>query len=155
MRGRKEALWAVAISAALVTAGLTLSCGDEDNGGAAVDCQAACEKLMMCDYEEFFIFGYPAADCIEACEQELAEAKADIREGLAEVFACIPDTDCDNIKGDCFCKPACQKLADCGMLPYYNMADCVYWCDEEISISRIFRCSFGLSSCELVYDCWD
>jgi hypothetical protein len=152
MRGSKYALWVAVISAALVTAGLSLSCGDDD-GDTDVDCQAACEKLMMCGY--YFVGN--AADCTKACEQELAEAKGDLREDLAAAFQCIPDTDCLNIYGDCFCKPACQKLADCNLLypSYESMAECVYECDDDWDLEDILVCFCGISSCQLIHECWD
>jgi hypothetical protein len=154
MRGRKEVLWIVAVSAALITAGLVLNCGDDEDSAAAVDCQAACEQYIMCTGDSYF--GDTVAECIDACEDELAGAKGDIREGLAEAFACIPDTVCDDIKGECFCKLACQKFADCDFIDEYdNMADCVETCDDDWSIRFIFRCFFALSSCSLIYDCWD
>jgi hypothetical protein len=151
MRGRKYELWVAVISAALLTAGMSLSCADEDNG-AAVNCQDACEKLDAC-WGDPYPFGYTVAECVDTCEQELAGAVADLREGLAEAFACISDTVCDDIMGDCFCKPACQKLADCDILFFPSMTDCVGDCDDDWQVWQILYCLYGLSSCELIFWC--
>jgi hypothetical protein len=139
MSGRKEALWAVAISAALVTAGLILSCGDDDNG--AVSCQDVCEKLAEC--EDFFDEGEIAgtvAECVDSCEEELAGAG----EEFLEAFRCIPDTDCWEIKGSCFCPTVCERLNECYPI---NMAHCMYgFCEDYLNLGEIM-CFFEFSSC--------
>jgi hypothetical protein len=159
MSGRKYALWAVAISAALLTAGLTLSCGDEngENGGAAVICQDACEKLNACGVnKEIFglmlLFGWTVADCLEACEDELAGGGG----SLAEIFACIPDSDCWDIPGTCLCKPACENLFDCGIYLWWgSTAECVAECEvviymEDIFALYLFTCPLRFSSCQFI-----
>jgi hypothetical protein len=147
MSGRKEALWAVVISATLVTAGLILSCADDN--GTAVSCQDVCERLRLCSgYVDIWVFGVNVADCVEACEEELAEANEDI----VEAFACIPDTDCQNIYGDCFCQTYCEKLDECDLLEEWNfdtMAECVYICVDDLWYDAIF-CVLGLSSCQFI-----
>jgi hypothetical protein len=147
MRGRKYALWAVTIAAALVTAGLSLSCADDDNG--AVTCQAACERLKECrEYEGigFYAFGGTVADCVEACEVELAGAEG----GLREAFQCIPDTECEDIVSICFVPAVCPKLLDCSpeYFWYESMADCKRALGDW-PVPSMF-CFFRFSSCELL-----
>jgi hypothetical protein len=145
MRGRKEALWTVVISAALLTAGLILSCGDDNgNGVAEVSCQDVCEKLDECDLIPG-ILGETVEECEEACEEELAGAN----EGLVEAFSCVPDTDCRDIFGSCFCKPACEKLEECGIEMMDSMAECVAECEEEAPMEAMM-CILGVSSCQSI-----
>jgi hypothetical protein len=150
MSGRRYALWAVAISAALVTAGSSLSCGDDDNGAIAVDCQAACEKLAECGWIPGYI-GETVEECEGACEAELPGAK----EGLLKALQCVPDIDdCDELWANCFCQAACERLKDCLLLSG-TMAHCVSDCDEyyyELDV----MCILELSSCQFIYSiCWD
>jgi hypothetical protein len=151
MSGRKYALWAVAISAVLVTAGLILSCGDDDDNGAiAVNCKDTCEKLEECEWIPGYI-GEDVEECEEACEAELGGAK----EGLLKALQCIPDTDdCDDIWANCFCQAACEKIKDCHLLGE-TMADCVYNFDEYYHPLDVI-CVLELSSCRFIYSfCWD
>jgi hypothetical protein len=151
MRGRKEVLWTVVISAALITAGLILSCAEDDT---AASCQAACERLRDCDEFEdidFDDFGGTVEYCVETCEAELAEAGGD----LAEAFECVTDTDCRNIMGDCFCPAICEKMEDCTpeYFDYDSYADCVDDCQNEQM--RHIICYYHFSSCQFLYEfCW-
>ena len=151
MKGRKEVLWTVVISAALVTAGLLLSCGDDDNGGAVVDCQAACENLEECEwvpYSEYF--GYSVKECVDVCEEEVA---GDVGNDFAEMYECISDnTDCDEIWNDCFCQIYCEKVDDCGISYWYTVDDCVEYCYYYYGYFYPFLCNFGFSSCNLIWD---
>jgi hypothetical protein len=152
MRGRKYVLWAAVISAAFVTAGLILSCGDDDgngNGGAAVSCQDVCEKLDEC-FGSPGPFGETVADCVEACEEELAGGGG----MFTEFYECIIDTDCWNILGTCLCKPACENLFDCGFYFWETTAQCVYICEEDIEEEEyafyFFTCPLRFSSCHSI-----
>jgi hypothetical protein len=152
MTGKKDVLWVVVISAALITAGLSLSCGDDDT---AACCQAACERLKECeDFDdiEFDDFGGTVELCVETCEAELAGAGGD----LIEAFKCIPDTDCRNIYGDCFCPAACAKIDDCSPEYFWwlnSNADCLDDCRNERP--RYIICFYHFSSCQFLYEfCW-
>lgn len=150
MRGRKEAFWAVVISAALVTSGFILSCGDEDgNGGAEVSCQDACEKLEECEwipYGEYF--GYTVNECVDACEEETAGGGGD----FAEIYECVTDTDCDDLITECFCKIYCEKLDDCGINYWYTMDNCISECEYYTYYGYLYiiLCTAGYSSCNLI-----
>jgi hypothetical protein len=141
MSGKKYALWAVAVSAALLTAGLILACGDDDNG-AAVDCQAVCEKLAECDEFIYGDLGESLAACVDTCEEELAGAG----EELIEALKCIPDTDCREITGSCLCSSVCEKLKECNLLYGYNMAQCMDSCNDDFRLEEIM-CFYNFSSC--------
>jgi hypothetical protein len=141
MRGRKYALWLVIISAALVTGGLILSCGDDD-GDTAVDCQDVCEKLDECDYFIDGELGETLAACVDACEEELAGAG----EELIAAFQCITETDCWEIMGSCFCPTVCEKLDECDLMQGNNMVECVYYCEDGFVLEAIL-CHFAFSSC--------
>jgi hypothetical protein len=156
MRGKKEVFWAVVISAALVTAGLTLNCGDEnddENGGAAVVCQDACEKLKAC-LGDPYPFGYTVAECVEACEEELAGGGG----SLAEVLECISDSDCMYIYfNSCLCQVACEKFIDCELFWYWgSTAECLLMCGmylfEDEDIFYMFTCPLRFSSCLFIED---
>jgi hypothetical protein len=147
MSGRKYALWAVAVSAALLTAGLSLSCGDDDNG-AAVDCQAVCEKLDKCDDFIYGELGETVRECVDTCEEELAGAG----EELIEALKCIPDADCREIMGGCLCPTVCEKLDECNMMEDmedWNMAYCMYLCDYYFALEDAM-CYYTFSSCQYV-----
>ena len=146
MSGKKVALWAVVISAALVTAGLVLSCGDEDNGEAEVNCQSVCEKLDYCkqfpvSLEVGYFFEYYPGTCAETCE-EMLEDEEDQKVVNQELLECIMDTDCVDIKGSCFCREACENLIDCDFFwgEYNSMAGCVYWYEDEEDLGYIAWC---------------
>ena len=141
MSGRKYAHWTVAISAALLTAGLILSCGDDD-GDAAVSCQEVCEKLDECDDFIYGELGETLEDCVDTCEAELEGAGEDLR----EAFRCIQDTDCWDIMGSCLCLAVCEKLDECDFMFGYNMAECVEYCDDEWDLEDTM-CYFAFSSC--------
>jgi hypothetical protein len=145
MSGRKEVFWAVAILAALVTAGLILACGDDDNG-AAVSCQDVCAKLDECDDFIDGELGETLEDCVDTCEAELAGAGEDLR----EAFQCIPDTDCWEIMGSCLCPAVCEKLDECDMMVGYNMAECVEECDDEFYLEDTM-CFYTFSSCQYLW----
>jgi hypothetical protein len=150
MRGRKEALWAVVISAALLTAGLILSCGDDDNG-AAVDCQDACAKLAECDdFIPSDYFGYTVRECEVACEDELAGAGG---EDFAEMFECFTDTGCEDILDDCLCQAYCEKLDECDiLLDWDTVEECVTDCGEDNIYPGEILCTIGFSSCNLIWE---
>jgi hypothetical protein len=141
MRGRKEVFWVVVISAALVTAGLSLSCGDEDNGEAEVNCQSVCERLDYCvqypyawQVADFFEYYAAPGTCDEACELMLEDDEWDYGLVNMELLECIMDTDCLDIKASCFCQGTCEKLKECDLLDFwglYTMAYCVYYCEEH------------------------
>jgi hypothetical protein len=145
MSGRKEAFWALFISAALITAGLILSCGDDD--GTAVICQEACAKLKLCsgdngdDYLRYF--GETEAGCLEVCEEVLAGAKGE----LLEAFKCIPDVHCEAIVEDCFCLTICDRLNYC--VPGLEIASCIDECENEDVWAEIL-CHFRFSSCQFI-----
>jgi hypothetical protein len=141
MRKRKEVLWTVVISAALLTAGLILSCGDDDNG-AAVSCEAVCEKLDFCEYFIDDDLGDTVAECMDTCEEVLAGAG----EELTEALKCIPDTDCWEIMGSCLCPTVCEKLDECDMMYDYNMAECMEYCTDDYNLEDIM-CFYTFSSC--------
>jgi hypothetical protein len=146
MSRKKELFWAMAVTVALVTAGLILSCGDDD--GTAVICQEACEKLKICSGENgdgyLEDFGGTEAGCLEVCEGLLAGAK----EELIEAFKCIPDVDhCDAIVEDCFCLTICDKLNYCA--PYLQISYCIEDCEDEDLEADIF-CHFRFSSCQFI-----
>jgi hypothetical protein len=151
MSGRKELLWALVVSAALFTAGLILSCGDDDgNGEAATDCQGACEKLKECNwFSGFYYFGYTVRDCVYICEEELA---GDAAGNLAELYECIADADCEDLDEDCFFQPLCEKLVtDCEIWPP-PVSDCVDYCHEEEPGYCFYLsiCSLAFSSCQYI-----
>jgi hypothetical protein len=149
MKGRKEVLWIVAISVALVTAGLILSCGDDDDGGgAAVDCQAACENLEECDWITYGYFGNTVKDCMDVCEDEVTGGGG---EDFAEMFECAIDADCEDIMPDCFCKIYCEKLEDCDIFYWETVDDCVEECYFFFMIDTAL-CSIGCSSCYMIWD---
>lgn len=152
MRERKDVFWVIVISAALLTAGLVLSCGDDDNGGAVVDCQDACENLAECDWIPFdYSFGETVKDCVDACEEEVA---GDVGNDFAEMYECISDnTDCGEIWNDCICQIYCEKVDDCGISYWYTVDDCVDYCyNYYYSYFYPFLCNFGFSSCNLIWD---
>jgi hypothetical protein len=97
MKGKREALWAVVVSATLITAGLILGCGDD-----APTCQDACKKLV----EECNITAMDGwntvEECVEACETPNEEwEEAEIR--------CIVDVSCDDLGQVCImCGWACE-----------------------------------------------
>lgn len=157
MRGKKEILWVVVISAAFVTAGLILSCGDDDGGGVAVDCQAACENLKDCEWiPDFaillngFYFGATIGECMEACEDELAGGGGD----FAEMYECVTDADCNDILDDCLCQTYCDKLDECDLLEWLwgDMDECEYYCGDGYLWPGELICVIGASSCNIIYN---
>jgi hypothetical protein len=156
MRGKKEIMWAVAVSAALVTAGLILSCGDDD-GGVAVDCQAACENLKECGFipdfmiKNGFYFGETVGECVEACEDELAGGGGD----FAAMYECVTDAGCADILDDCLCPTYCEKLDECDLLEMFwgTMESCLDTCGADgFLFQREIVCVIGASSCNLIWD---
>lgn len=152
MRGRKEVLWAVIVSAALVTAGLILSCGDDNgngNGDSATDCQEACENLWECEWiPYYYYFGYPVRDCVYSCKDELAGDGG----GFAELYECISDADCEDIGEDCFFQPLCEKLIDDCEIWGGSVSECVDFCyyDEPEYCVYLTLCSLAFSSCQYI-----
>lgn len=91
MRGRKKSVWAVAICAIFITAGLILSCGDDDDDGeVTATCRTVCEKMMNeCGFE----LEDTVDECVAVCEAD---------EGMDQEFLdCLMDTDCEDIEDDC------------------------------------------------------
>lgn len=161
MSGKKVALWAVVISAVLVTAGLILSCGDDDNGDAAVSCQDVCEKLDYCKQfplssEVGYFFEYYPGTCVETCE-EMLEDEDDQNVVDQDLLECIMDTDCLDIKGSCFCKEACENLIDCDYYWWFDtLTECVYYCEDEIPLGYIAWCILYFSpDCDDIGDYCD
>lgn len=129
MRGKKEVVWTVVISAALITAGLILSCGDDDGG--SVNCNEICEKFVdECEFIEGDV-----DDCVDECDAFYDDFK-DI-EGAMETFECAVDTRCGYILVDCFCKAICEKYLDCEYFEeeelFACMGECAYASLEEPS----------------------
>jgi hypothetical protein len=105
MKGKKETIWAVVITTALITAGLFLSCGDDDD--AAPTCQNACNKLIN-DCEGMFTDVWATVeDCVEDCEGPNEKWKeAEIR--------CILDVSCIDLGQVCMmCGWACGVISEC------------------------------------------
>jgi hypothetical protein len=150
MRGRKEARWAVVISVTLITAGLILSCGDDEDEGPAVSCRDACENLEKCELLPDKYLGVTVADCTGICEGEL-EGEGEGGD-LTELYDCITDTDCDYLKADCLCQAYCEKLDGCSFLSllwYDDVDECVTDCAGGYSIYTIM-CTLGYSSCYFI-----
>ena len=96
MRGRKRAIWAVVISATLITAGLILSCGD----GVAT-CKGACEKSSEYRiFEEFKDGPKSVEECVEKCKEELEKHK----EETIRAINCIMDNNSHDEIIDCLLK---------------------------------------------------
>ncbi len=98
MRGRKKAIWVVAISAALITAGLIISCGDDEDA-ATRKCKRACEVFNECEWiYPGSDLGESMEDCVEGCKEGTADLTPEELEALVE---CIENTDCDFIEVEC------------------------------------------------------
>ncbi len=99
MKGRKRAVWAVIICATLITAGLILSCGDDDDDGTSARCQRACEVFEECGLIPGEEFGATVADCVDGC---VTEVPTDLTpEEFEEVVTCLENTSCDDIEEVC------------------------------------------------------
>ena len=78
MKGKKEAVWAVVISATLITAGLILSCSD----GAAT-CKAACEKSSEYRiFDEFKDGPQNVEECVKMCKEELVDHEEETKRAI-------------------------------------------------------------------------
>jgi len=154
MRGRKKAVWAVVICVAFITAGLILSCGDDDDAVVSPSlCQPICERFE--EYEWIpGDFGNTVADCVDGCEQ--GEEEPD-----KEFLECIVDTPCETMMEVClmemFCQTACEKFDDCGWIPDGfgdTVADCVDGCKLDAEIEGLM-CIFDAETCDdIVADCF-
>lgn len=103
MKGKRETVWAVIISATLITAGLILSCGDDD---VAPTCQNACKKLVE-DCEGMFDEWWETVEeCAEDCEEGVEWKEVEIR--------CLLDVSCDDLGQVClWCGWACGVIDEC------------------------------------------
>ncbi len=96
MKRRKGTVWAVVISATLITAGLILSCGD----GAAT-CKAACEKGSEYRiFEEFKKGPKSVEECVEKCKEGLEKDK----EETMRLINCTMDNNSHDEIMDCLLK---------------------------------------------------
>ena len=128
MRGKKGAVWAVVILAAFITAGLVLSCGDDDggNGEPDVTCEDFCEKFV----DECEFFEGDVDDCVDECDAFYDDFK-DI-EGVTEVFECAVDTRCGYVFHDCFCKAFCGRYFDCEEIDEIELIYCMALCNMGV-----------------------
>ncbi|UCD85482.1 MAG: hypothetical protein JSU92_04630 [Deltaproteobacteria bacterium] len=78
MKQRKGTVWALVISATVITAGLILNCSDD-----AATCKTACEKSSEYRiFDEFKNGPQNVEECVKMCEEELVDHEVETKRAI-------------------------------------------------------------------------